>query len=159
MSIFQIYLDTSVISAYFDFYKPVRQIITQKWFQYNAHEFTLFASTLVIEEIQQNPDQELLKNMLTLLNTYSISILAINDDITHLADVYRTQILAKEINDTLHIATASYYGLDAIVSWNFRHIVNLKTMKTIHHINREQQYQALEILTLEQLGGDQYGTV
>jgi hypothetical protein len=97
--------------------------------------------------------------MLTLLNTYSISILAINDDITHLADVYRTQILAKEINDTLHIATATYYGLDAIVSWNFRHIVNLKTMKTIHHINREQQYQAIEILTLEQLGGDQYGTV
>ncbi len=47
MSIFQLYLDTSVISAYFDFYKPARQIITQKWFQHNAHDFTLFASTLV----------------------------------------------------------------------------------------------------------------
>lgn len=159
MSIFQLYLDTSVISAYFDFYKPVRQLITQKWFQYNAHDFTLFASTLVIEEIQNNTDQELLKNMLTLLNTYSISIVAINDEITQLADVYRTQILPREIHDTLHIATASYYGLDAIVSWNFKHIVNLKTMKTIHAINREQQYQTIEILTLEQLGGDQYGRV
>ena len=159
MSIFQIYCDTSVISAYFDVYKPVRQLITQKWFQHNAHEFSLFASTLVIEEIQNNTDQNLLRNMLTLLNTYSVSILALNDDITHLAEAYRSQILTKEINDTLHLATASYYALDAIVSWNFRHLVNLKTMKTIHQINREQQYQAIEILTLEQLGGDQYGTL
>lgn len=57
MSIFQIYLDTSVISAYFDVYKPVRQIITQKWFQQQAHNFSLFASTLVIEEIQKNTDR------------------------------------------------------------------------------------------------------
>lgn len=159
MSIFQIYLDTSVISAYFDVYKPVRQIITQKWFQQQAHNFSLFASTLVIEEIQKNTDQELMKNMLTLLNTYSVSILAINDDIDHLAEAYRAKILSKEINDTLHIATASYYALDAIVSWNFRHIVNLKTMKVIHQINQEQNAHPIEILTLEHVGGDQYGTL
>ena len=40
-----------------------------------------------------------------------------------------------------------------------KHIVNLNTMKAIHQINREQQYQPIEILTLEQLGGDQYGTL
>lgn len=109
-----------------------------------------------------NPEehrQELMKNMLTLLNTYSVSILAINDDIDHLAEAYRAKILSKEINDTLHIATASYYALDAIVSWNFRHIVNLKTMKVIHQINQEQNAHPIEILTLEHVGGDQYGTL
>lgn len=123
-----------------------------------ARFFTLCLNP-VIEEIQKNTDQELMKNMLTLLNTYSVSILAINDDIDHLAEAYRAQILSKKINDTLHIATASYYALDAIVSWNFRHIVNLKTMKVIHQINQEQNAPSIEILTLEHVGGDQYGTL
>jgi predicted nucleic acid-binding protein len=47
----KIYLDTSVISAYFDFRKPIRQLITQKWIQYNAKEFEIFISTLVLDEI------------------------------------------------------------------------------------------------------------
>ena len=155
----KIYLDTSVISAYFDLQKPVRQLITQKWTQQNAKEFDLFVSTLVLEEIDKNTDQELREKMLNLLNSLSISILEVNNEIFKLASIYRKHILPQEINDTIHIAIASYYEIDAIVSWNFKHIVNLKTMKTIHKINREQQYQDIQILTLENLGGDQYGTL
>jgi predicted nucleic acid-binding protein len=155
----KIYLDTSIISAYFDFHKPVRQLITQKWIQYNAKEFDIFVSTLVLEEIENNTDQELRDNMLKLLNSLSVSILEVNDAIFKIASVYREHVLPYEINDTVHIAIASYYALDAIVSWNFRHIVNLKTMKVIHEINREQHYQGIQILTLENLGGDQYGTL
>jgi len=159
VNIFKIYLDTSVISAYFDFHKPLRQIITQKWFLQNAKEFEIFVSALVIREINNNTDDVLLTNMLNLLNFYSISVLELNEDIYHLAGLYRGQILTNEINDTIHIATASYYGADAIVSWNFRHIVNLKTMKIIHGINIRENYPAIEILTLENIGGDKYGTL
>ncbi len=155
----KLYLDTSVISAYFDFQKPVRQLITQKWTQQNAKEFDLFVSTLVLEEIDKNTDQELKVKMLNLINTFSTSILEVNDEIFKLASIYRDHTLPQEINDTVHIAIASYYSIDAIVSWNFRHIVNLKTMKMIHKINREQEYQDIQILTLENLGGDQYGTL
>lgn len=155
----KIYLDTSVISAYFDFQKPVRQLITQKWAQQNAKEFDLFVSTLVLEEIDKNIDHELREKMLNLLNSLSISILEVNDEIFKLASIYREYILPQEINDTVHIAIASYYAIDAIVSWNFKHIVNLKTMKAIHEINRKQQYQDIQILTLENLGGDQYGAL
>jgi predicted nucleic acid-binding protein len=156
---FKIYLDTSVISAYFDYQKPVRQLITQKWTQQNAKEFDLFVSTLVLEEIDKNTDLELKEKMLNLLDSLSISILEVNDEIFKLASIYRDHTLPQEINDTVHIAIASYYSIDAIVSWNFRHIVNLKTMKMIHEINRKQQYQNIQILTLENLGGDQYGTL
>ncbi|MCP4404658.1 MAG: type II toxin-antitoxin system VapC family toxin [bacterium] len=159
MTIFKTYLDTSIISAYFDFRKPVRQVITQKWFQYHAEEHELFASTLAIEEIHNNTDRELMLKMLKLLDSYSVAVLEINDKIFQLAKEYRAQILPKEINDTLHIATASVYEMDAIVSWNFKHIVNLKTMKAIHRINTEQTYPTIEILTLENLGGDQYGSL
>jgi predicted nucleic acid-binding protein len=77
----KIYLDTSVISAYFDFQKPVRQLITQKWAQQNAKEFDLFVSTLVLEEIDKNTDHELREKMLNLLNSLSISILEVNDTV------------------------------------------------------------------------------
>lgn len=155
----KIYLDTSVISAYFDFRKPIRQLITQKWAQQNAKEFDLFVSTLVLEEIDRNTDRELREKMLNLLNSLSISVLEVNDEIFKLASIYREYILPQEVNDTVHIAIASCYAIDAIVSWNFRHIVNLKTMKAIHEINRKQQYQDIQILTLENLGGDQYGAL
>ncbi len=85
----KIYLDTSVISAYFDFQKPVRQLITQKWAQQNAKDFDLFASTLVLEEIDQNTDQELLEKMLNLLNSLSVSILEVNEAILNLASIYK----------------------------------------------------------------------
>ena len=156
---FQIYLDTPVIAAYFDFHKPIRQLITQKWFEYNAQEYQLFASTVVLEEIHKNTDQILLVKMLQLLDEYVVSILEVNEEITRLAEQYRSQILPQEINDTLHLAIASYAQLDAIVSWNFRHIVNLKTMKIIQEINVQQNYSEIQILTLEQIGGAQYGSL
>ena len=49
--------------------------------------------------------------------------------------------------------------VDASVSWNFRHIVNLYTMKEIHAVNIAQVFPACEILTLEHIGGDQYDTL
>lgn len=92
----KIYLDTSVISAYFDFRKPVRQLITQKWAQQNAKEFDLFVSTLVLEEIDRNTDWELREKMLNLLNSLSISVLEVNDEIFKLASIYREYIYRKK---------------------------------------------------------------
>ena len=54
----RIYLDTSIISAYFDYRKPVRQLITQKWFQNDIKNFESFISSLVIQEINNNKDIE-----------------------------------------------------------------------------------------------------
>lgn len=39
---FRIYLDTSIPSAYFGFSKPLRQLITQKWFENEAKYFEIF---------------------------------------------------------------------------------------------------------------------
>ena len=57
----KIYLDTSVISAYFDSRKPNRQTVTQKWFRNDLENFTLYASTLVVNEIDAHPDESAVK--------------------------------------------------------------------------------------------------
>lgn len=59
----------------------------------------------------------------------------------------------------MHIAIATHHRLDAIVSWNFKHLVNLRTIEAIHAVNLKNKYPLLEIITIEQLGGDMYGNV
>jgi predicted nucleic acid-binding protein len=88
-----------------------------------------------------------------------LEVLEINPEIIKLSDFYRKDILINELNDTIHIATATYYGLDAIVSWNFKHIVNLNTIKEVHNINIINNYPIVEILTIENLGGSKYGNL
>ena len=62
----KLYLDTSVPSAYFDYSKPIRQIITQKWFENDASLYELYISVITIEEIEQLRNINK-KNKITLL--------------------------------------------------------------------------------------------
>ena len=42
----KLYLDTSIPSAYYDNSKPVRQLITQKWFENDTKDFDLYVSNI-----------------------------------------------------------------------------------------------------------------
>jgi hypothetical protein len=66
--------------------------------------------------------------------------------------------LFKYIDDLIHIATASYFKLDAIVSWNFKRLVNLKTINAIHKINIQREYNIIEELSIENLRGNLMAT-
>jgi len=49
--------------------------------------------------------------------------------------------------DALHIALATVGRVDVLVSWNFRHIVNLGRIRLFNGVNLEQGYGSLEIRT------------
>lgn len=153
----RIFLDTSIISAYFDPMKPVRQIITQKWVQNDLGHFDGYISNLVIEEIENTRDDILKENMLELVESHTLKILDVNLEIQTLASQYRTKIIPNEMNDSIHIATATCNRLKAIASWNFKHIVNLNTIDAIHTVNKTNGYDIIEILTIQELGGNKYG--
>jgi|SRR3989338_5062801 len=154
-----IYLDTSVISAYFDFRKPVRQLMTQKWFQNELKRFSPYVSTLVLDEIGAHPQKDVRREMLDLVDAHGLQLLEINEDILKMAAAYRKDIIPREMNDSIHLAAASFYKLDAVVSWNFKHMVNLATIKAIHNLNRAKGLAPVEIVTIEHLGGDKYGSL
>jgi hypothetical protein len=154
----KLYLDTSIISAYYDLKKPIRQLITQKWVENDIKKFDCYASTIVLKEIENNIDKELEFKMKDFINNNPITILDLNNEINDLAGLYRQEILLNEISDTLHIAWA-YYEMDMIASWNFKHLVNFKTINTIHKINLQKNYNLIEILSLESIGGAKYGNL
>ena len=44
-----------------------------------------------------------------------------------------------------HIAIATIIGVDVLVSWNFKHIVNLNKIKMFNSVNLREGYNILEI--------------
>lgn len=159
MSKNKIYIDTSVFSAFFDFNKPVRQVITEKWINHNLMNYEAYLSGLVLMEIRATPNELLRKRLLDLVESLPLQIIEITPEVESLAHAYRKKVIPNEINDSLHIASASIYQLDAIVSWNFKHIVNLKTIHGIHEVNLNRNLKIVEIVSPQNLEGDQYGSL
>ena len=49
--------------------------------------------------------------------------------------------------DAQHIAIATVSRVDALVSWNFKHIVNLQRIQAYNSVNLREGYPILEIRT------------
>lgn len=50
-------------------------------------------------------------------------------------------------NDARHIALATVADLDALVSWNFRDMVNLKKKSIVHSVNAKFGYRLIDIIS------------
>jgi hypothetical protein len=66
-----------------------------------------------------------------------------------LADAYMAARLVPnpKRNDARHIAIATVADLDAIVSWNFRDMVNLKKKTIVHAVNVKFGYRLIDIIS------------
>lgn len=108
--------------------------------------FEPYTSTIVISELIKASEPKK-KMMLELISQYDISVLPITEEIYDLANVYVKNgiIPQKYIDDARHIACATIYDMDIIVSWNFRHIVKRKTIIMTEQVNLLQGYKRIEI--------------
>ncbi|HAO21646.1 MAG: hypothetical protein BWK80_27820 [Desulfobacteraceae bacterium IS3] len=157
----RLYLDTSVPSAFYDTSKPMRQLITQKWFENKALSYELHISVITVEEIRKIKNDVKRQNISELIVKYDMKILDFSDKAKELADEYmnRGAIPKSEPQDAYHIAIASVNELDALASWNFKHIVSINPIRKIHEINIKYNYPAVEIGSLEIFGGAEYGNL
>lgn len=157
----RLYLDTSVPSAFFDTSKPMRQLITQKWFEHEAAGYELFISALTIEEVKRLRNPEKLLNIRNLLARGNFTMLDLTDEAIALGEEYiqNGAIPPSEPEDAYHIAIATVNGIEALTSWNFKHIVSINPIRKIHEINLKRGYQIVEIGSLELFGGAIYGNL
>ena len=142
----KLYLDTSEPNAYFDEKNQQRQIITRQFWQklgnYNVH-----ISDLVKDEIAATQNEKLKQNLLTLIKPFVI-LSSRTKEIDDLAKEYlsREIVPVKYIADAVHIAVATINDIDILVSWNFEHIVKLKTKREVNATNILLGYNQLEII-------------
>ena len=72
----------------------------------------------------------------------------ITDDMSDIAQqlIDMGILTKKSYDDCQHIAAAVEYGCDCIVSWNFKHIVNIRTIRGVRAITNLKGYKPIEIL-------------
>ena len=157
----RLYLDTSVPSSFFDSSKPVRQLVTQKWFENESSEYLLVSSVVAIEEIGRMKNLEKRASILSLFSEYNIEILDITDTSRRLAQIYieKGAIPSSEIEDAQHIAIAIENRIENLVSWNFKHIVSANPIRKVHEVNLREGYQEVVIGSPEVFGGYKYGNL
>ena len=91
--------------------------------------------------------------MLSLIGHYAIAVLESTSEAARLAEIYlKTEIIPSSYRlDSLHVAAASVYKLDCVVSYNFRHINRDKTRILTTNVNNTEGYGGVVICTAKEV--------
>lgn len=137
------YFDTSVFGGAYD--KEFEEETLQLFERVRLGSVICLFSDLTETELLKA-----LENVRSFFRNLSINQterLTINSEIIELAKKYiEEKVVGKtSFDDCLHIATATIYKADILVSWNFKHIVNVYRIRGYNSINLRLNYSSLEI--------------
>ena len=136
MNKMRIYLDTSVISYLDQQDSPEKMKETQEvWELLKSEEYEVIISSLAIREISE-ANYEKSEILFSYLEQINYEECEINDEIEELAELIINEgiLKPKSIDDATHIAAAIYSNASMILSWNFKHLVNYKTINGVRQI-------------------------
>ena len=144
----KLYLDTSVISYLLQEDVPEKMEITNRlWKLFEDGKYELYLSDVTMKEIFECPEPKR-SQLIRCLDDVDYTHIEISDNILDIAEqLVSMKILpAKCYDDCQHIAAAVECGCDCIVSWNFKHIVNIRTIRGVRAITNLKGYKSIEIL-------------
>lgn len=147
----KIYLDTSVINFLFADDVPEFRKITEDFFEnyVKADKYIVYISDVVIAEIEKTKSEDKKKQLLEVIQKYSLRILALDSTSNALAAVYVKEkiIPERKLEDAQHIAIATCNQMDVLLSWNFKHLSNIQKQIGVKIINEKEGYFYPLILT------------
>lgn len=146
----KVYLDTSVISAYLDEKHPERMQLTREAWDIIT-TYGVYISTVNIREINDNSSRDLRRKMMNSIERFDV--LELNEESVRLANIYIKHGIFPERfrDDALHVAVATVNDMDYLLSWNFRHIIKLRTKRMVNLVNLTSGYKEVEIITPPEL--------
>ncbi|MCL1888476.1 MAG: PIN domain-containing protein, partial [Kiritimatiellaeota bacterium] len=124
----KIYLETTLFNYYFDKDRDAHADTVKLFKEIAAGRYDAYTSAAVVDELMKAPAKKS-ASMQSLIGQYNIKVLPVGADVEKLADIYIAEgiIPRKYRTDGIHIAVASVYELEYIISLNFQHIVKSKT--------------------------------
>ena len=148
-----LYLDTSIVGGYFDeeWQQPTREL----WLQMEAGRWLFVTSLVTAEELVAAPERvlELFHSSFT-----AKTILDFTAEMDDLAAAYVAHrvVSQKYEDDARHVAACTVSRCDYLLSWNFRHLVNVQREAGFNGVNLLQGYQPVRIVNpLEIIYGNQ----
>jgi len=139
----RLYFDTSVFGGIYDI---EFQFVTEQLFEMvKRGEIICVYSDLTEYELENAPEK--VKSHFLSLSKENTEFAEITEEIINLADEYVNEKVVGEtsINDCRHIACATINKVDYLVSWNFKHIVNVFRIRGYNAINIKNGYMQLDI--------------
>ncbi|MBN2533195.1 MAG: hypothetical protein JXB88_09905 [Spirochaetales bacterium] len=142
----KLYLDTSVINFIFADDAPEKQRITIDFFENSVEtgRYDVYISDIVYTEIEKTRDLIKKKKLISVINDYNLIRLPgeHDEEVRYLSKIYieKKVIPVSKIEDALHVAYAVVFQIDYLLSWNYKHLVNINREKKIILINKEENY-------------------
>ena len=117
------------------------------WQDIMDSKYEVILSNIVMEEISECPEPKL-NNLLEYLGKIDYIIQTETEESLELVKEYLKYGVLKEKSrdDLRHIALAVVMECDYIVSWNFKHFVNIKTINKVQAVNKFLGYSQVNIL-------------
>lgn len=146
-----VYLETSLISYVIaapsrDLVTAGKQQVSRDWWSLERSKYELFVSDLVELEIARGDQQQ---SWLRQDAIQGITRLAATVEVDSMADAFlRLSSLPRHaLADATHIAIATVFGVDYLLTWNCRHIANPHILKKLAEIAESQGYELPVVCT------------
>jgi hypothetical protein len=143
----RIYIENSVVGGYFDdeFKTPTRKLFDE----FRKGHYKAVISSHTFDELDNGAPDNVKDNLKTI--DYEDHI--VTDEMKDLTEKYMSEKIVSEQyrSDALHIAVATVLDVDVLVSWNFKHIVNLNKIRLFNAVNMREGYGVLDIRTPQEV--------
>jgi predicted nucleic acid-binding protein len=143
-----IYLDSTVPSYLFDERESIKLHcdITSKWWEEESRNFDIFVSLETIVELNKGNYPKKIE-ILEFVN--KLEKLEPNPEIRNIIKVYiqNTLMPKDEMGDALHLAYASFYKIDFLLTWNCNHLANANKKQHVRILNSRMNLFVPEIIT------------
>ena len=133
-----------------DLLQAARQQLTRDWWDLKREKHELFTSQVVLDEIAFG---EKAMAQLRLQILQSVPLLQVTDSVKEFArKILSSGLLPTTADrDAVHIALASAYQMDILLSWNCRHIANAAIQARLRKLADAAGFTLPEICTPEEL--------
>lgn len=145
----RIYLDTSVFGGYYD--DEFKEFTIQLFEKILKSEFEVVFSNITENELKSAPEQ--VKDLVKSLPEKSTKYVRSNQETIELANRYIEEKVVGKTSyiDCLHIALATIHNANILVSWNFKHIVNVVRIIGYNSVNLTESYKQIDIRSPREL--------
>ena len=143
----KLYLDTSIPNFLFAEDAPEERKVTESLFREPIQSrYGFYISGVVLRELEKAPADKARRLMEAVRG---MKVLELTEESERLAMEYlKSGALPKSSEeDARHIAVATVHNLDAVVSWNFKHLVNIRRIKSVNVVHDQMGSKHMEIIS------------
>jgi predicted nucleic acid-binding protein len=147
-----VYVETTIPSYYHDHRRALAADIarTREWWDAERHLYECFASAIVSDELNEGeyPNKQSCLELIA-----DIPRLEVTREVLEIAEVYWEHKLMPRlpVRDALHLAIASYYQVQVLLTWNCRHLANVNKTQHLTRVNRLLNLPVPQLVTPVQL--------